>query len=122
VAGGRDDDDAARLRQLARGSLPVTVACDQRCRISAKLQINRSTARRLGIAAKANTLTIGSASRALPRPGSAKLTVKLTRTAKQRLRRATRAGRRLRLPARLVVTVTWPDGGKRTLARTVTFR
>lgn len=111
-----------RLRQLARGSLPVTVACDQRCRISAKLQISRSTARRLGIAAKANTLTIGSASRALPRPGSAKLTVKLTRTAKQRLRRATRAGRRLRLPARLVVTVTWPDGGKRTLARTVTFR
>ena len=111
-----------RLGQLARRNLPVTVSCDGRCRIVAKLQISRSTARRLGLNAKASALTIGTASHALSRRGNAKLTVKLTRTARERIDRTRRRNPRLRIAARLLLTVTGPAGAGRTLTRAITFK
>jgi hypothetical protein len=69
---------------LLRG-LKVRVSCDEPCRLSAELLLDRRTAKRLGLG-RARLVRIGAANRRLTKAGTAMLTLRPTAKARSRLR------------------------------------
>ena len=92
---------AKRAKLLAKG-LSLRVACAGACRVGAKLTLKGRT--------------VGTGKGTLIAAGTAKVTVRLSKAGKRRLRRAGKASLKLR------VTVTDAAGAKRRLARTITVK
>jgi len=76
------------LRRALRSGLAVRARCSEACVMAASLSVSRSSGRRLGLRGKRRTL--GAAFRSVTRAGSRRLVIKLTRTARRKLRRARR--------------------------------
>jgi hypothetical protein len=90
------------LRSVLRHGLKVAVTCPTACRLRGRLILGRRVA--------------ASGHRTLTRSGTFKLTLKVTKAGRKRLR-----GHK-RLPFTLVVDVTNAAGGKTVLSRALTLR
>ena len=106
---------AQRLATAGRRGVRATIACSEACRISARVLIDRATARRLGLPRSA-ALTVGRTSAALTSAGRKTVAVRLSRSASAALSRV----RSLRVTLRTVATDR--AGNPRTLERRVTLR
>jgi subtilisin-like proprotein convertase family protein len=103
----------ARLADALSGRYDLLAACASACRVSATLSVPGRTARRLDLSRKA--VSIGDGAKRRSSPGTAKVSVHLTRRARFALR-----GRAL-TKATLKVTLT-EGGSKLTVNRTVSLR
>jgi subtilisin-like proprotein convertase family protein len=103
----------ARLADALAGHYDVLAACASACRVSATVSVPGRTARRLDLSRKA--VSIGDGAKRRSSPGTAKVSVHLTRRARFALR-----GRAL-TKATLKVTLT-EGGSKLTVNRTVSLR
>ena len=74
-----------KLQALLKSGYTFGVSCDESCDVNALLQLSLKDARKRGLASGA---TVGRASMSMPRAGSRKLTVRLTRKAARKLRGA----------------------------------
>ena len=102
-------------RALQRG-VPLTLTAGEGGRATIQLRLSRRDARRLGVDRRArHAVTVGRLSRTLA-AGETKVSVKLTRKARQRLARV----RRVRLT--LVVRIADTAGNVRRVTQTVTLR
>ena len=102
-------------RALQRG-VPVTLTAGEGGRATIQLRLSKRDARRLGVDRRARrAVTVGRLSRTLT-AGETKVSVKLTRKARQRLARV----RRVKL--KLVVRIVDAAGNARSVTRTVTLR
>jgi hypothetical protein len=108
-------DRLPTVRDLVRRGLPASVTCDEACRITAVLQVDRGTARRLRIA-RSSLVTIGQGQASMSQPGRARFLVRLNPRAKKRLRRIRR------LTATLSIAVRDDAGNRRSIKRKVTLR
>jgi hypothetical protein len=80
-----------RLRVLLKKGYRFKYRCNEPCRASAALLIDKKTARRTGLKRRARSaVRVGKASKRLGPAGLKKMTVKLTRKAKRKLKRARR--------------------------------
>jgi hypothetical protein len=73
------------LKALLKGGYPVKVSCNENCSVTAVLQLSTKEARKRGLAASAD---IGTARAALVAGAGKQLSVRLTKKAAKRLRRA----------------------------------
>ena len=97
-----------------KGKLVFRVRCAILCKVSAKLTVDRKTANRLGLRLR----TVGSARRTI-RPGSTtSVHIKLTGSVVRAMRRHHVTS----LKAKLAVTATNSDGGRKTATRSVSIR
>jgi subtilisin-like proprotein convertase family protein len=103
----------ARLADALAGHYDVLAACASACRVSATVTVSARTARRLDLSRK--SISIGDGAKRRGSPGTAKVSVHLTRKARFALRR------RALTSATLKVTLT-EGGSKLTLKRTVSLR
>lgn len=79
-----------KLATLRTAGLRVRVRCERACTIRGRLSLGPVSARRFGLSRGRASITIGSAARRLAEPGSAILTVKLTKRTKRALRNRAR--------------------------------
>jgi hypothetical protein len=87
-----------RLRVLLKKGYTFKFRCNEACRASATLLIDKKTARRVALKRRARSaVTVGKASMRLRPPGLKKMTVKLSRKAKAKLKRARSGKLTLRL-------------------------
>jgi hypothetical protein len=93
----------------------VRVRCDAACSGTARLTVSRRTARRLRLG---RSRTVGRARVRLAAAGERRVTVKLTRKVRRRMRRA----RVRRVKARLTVSVRDVDGRRDRARRIVRIR
>jgi Tol biopolymer transport system component len=105
----------ASLRTTVKSGLPLKGGCSEACKLSALLVIDRRAAKRLGLV-KSASYTLGKGKATLAAPGSRKLTIKLTRKAKSKLRKARK------VVATVQVTATDGSGNSRKAKKRVTLR
>jgi tricorn protease-like protein len=105
----------ASLKKTVKSGLPAKGGCSEACKLSAVLVISRTAAKRLGLVKSAN-YTLGKGKATLTAPGSKKLTIKLTRKAKSKLRKARK------VVATVQMTATDGSGNSRKAKKKVTLR
>jgi len=79
-----------RLRTARIRGIRLRIGCAEACGISAALSINRTAAKRLGLAGRTGGAVLGTATARKSRAGALRLRVRLTRRARSALRRARR--------------------------------
>jgi hypothetical protein len=79
-----------RVRTVLARGLPVRVTCAESCGISIALAIDRTAARRLGLAGRSGPAIVGTAAARRSKPGANTIRVKVSRRARTVLRRQKR--------------------------------
>ena len=79
-----------RLRTARIRGIRLRIGCAEACGISAALSINRTAAKRLGLAGRTGGAVLGTATARKSRAGALRLRVRLTRRARSALRRSRR--------------------------------
>ena len=79
-----------KLATLRTTGVRVRFGCASACTIRSRLSLGPLSARRVGLGNGRSSVTIGSGTRRLTAPGSATLTLKLTKRAKLALRNRSR--------------------------------
>jgi hypothetical protein len=95
---------SARLSTLVRKGLSARVDCTARCRLAAKLIVDRGTARKLGLASAKGDVTVATASASRSAAGVAVLKLRPKSKAGKRLARAKRVKARLEVIASVRLT------------------
>ena len=103
------------LAALLARRLRVTARSSEAGRVRLELRLDRRTAKRLHLRSATATVRIATGSAAFARPGSAKVTLRLTSKAKRALARARN------VKATLVVTASDAAGNRATRTRTLTL-
>ena len=104
------------LAALLARRLRVTARSSEAGRVRLELRLDRRTAKRLHLRSATATVRIATGSAAFARPGSAKVTLRLTSKAKRALARARN------VKATLVATASDAAGNRATRTRTLTLR
>ena len=86
-----------RPADAARRGLPLTARCGAACRLLARLYLDGTTARRLGLARSSRALLVGSASGVRTAAGTVRLLVRLSARTGRAVRRAARVAFVLRI-------------------------